>query len=104
MEKGLLNLDDDISTVVPEWKERQVLLGFDEASGKPVLREATGKITVGMLLTHQSGMGYPFMLPDLERYSAYQKSEGLVISELVVCIPYIPARQRMVPDKINSAA
>lgn len=91
VEKGLLNLDDDISTVLPEWKKREVLLGFDEA-GKPILREANGKITVGMLLTHQSGMGYTFMLPALEQYAAYKKSEGQVVSELVVCIPYTSAK------------
>lgn len=85
VEKGLLNLDDDISTVLPEWKEREVLLGFDEATGSPLLEKAEGKISLRMLLTHSSGLGYTFMEPQLARYIKYKTERGWKIeSELLV--------------------
>jgi CubicO group peptidase (beta-lactamase class C family) len=91
VEKGLLNLEDDISSILPEWKTRNVLVDFEEATGKPILREAKDKITIRMLLTHHSGMGYPFMKPELKQFHDYQKTIGKEVSELIVCFP--PAHQ-----------
>jgi CubicO group peptidase (beta-lactamase class C family) len=88
VEKGLLSLDDDISTVLSEWKNRGILLGFEEGTGKPILQETKGKITVRMLLTHQSGMGYTFTDPKLEQFVKYNKRNGEMGSGLVVCILY----------------
>lgn len=85
IERGLLNLEDDISTVLPEWKTRNVLVGFEEGVGKPILREAKGIITLRMLLTHSSGMGYPFLSRSLMQYQKYQTTMGNPISELIVC-------------------
>ncbi len=74
VEKGLLNLDDDISTVLDEWKEpRRILTGFDETTGEPKFEEAKGKINLRMLLTHQSGMSYAFPNTILEKYVAWRK-------------------------------
>jgi CubicO group peptidase (beta-lactamase class C family) len=87
VEKGLLNLEDDISAVLPEWKTRNVLLGFEEGTGKPISREAKGTINLRMLLTHNSGMGYPFLSPTLMQYQKYQTTAGKPISELIVRFP-----------------
>lgn len=87
VDKGLLSLDDDISSVLPEWKTRQVLVGFEEGTGKPILREAKNTITARMLLTHHSGMGYPFMSSNLQQFHKYQKTIGKEVSELIVCCP-----------------
>ncbi|KAI8658077.1 Beta-lactamase [Fusarium keratoplasticum] len=72
VEKGLLELDQDISTILPEWKHPQVLTGFDEA-GQPLFRPAWSTITLRHLLTHSSGMSYSWMHPLLQRY---QKLHG----------------------------
>lgn len=71
VERGLLNLDDDVSSILPEWENPQILVGFEDDSGKPILKDAKNKLTLRMLLTHQSGLGYGFMHPDLTRYCKY---------------------------------
>ncbi|XXH00716.1 hypothetical protein Hte_007066 [Hypoxylon texense] len=85
VEKGLLTLDDDISTVLPEWKEREVLLGFDEVTGAPLLEKAQGKLSLRMLLTHSSGLGYAFMEPELARYIKYKVERGWVVESELLC-------------------
>jgi CubicO group peptidase (beta-lactamase class C family) len=71
VERGLLNLDEDVSSILPEWKTPQILVGFEEDSGKPILKEAENKLTLRMLLTHQTGLGYGFSAPELGRYCKY---------------------------------
>lgn len=46
IEKGLLNLDDDVTTILPELKGRKILEGFEEGTGKPILVPGTKKITL----------------------------------------------------------
>jgi CubicO group peptidase (beta-lactamase class C family) len=45
MERGMIGLDDDVSDALHEWKDAEILDGFDE-SGKPILRKAKNKITL----------------------------------------------------------
>ncbi|KAL5349573.1 hypothetical protein ACLOAV_005868 [Pseudogymnoascus australis] len=45
VERGLIGLDDDVSNVLHEWKDAQVLDGFDK-SGEPMLHKAKNKITL----------------------------------------------------------
>ena len=44
VEKGLLNLDVDVTTILPELKGRNILKGFE--NGKPVLVPSTKTITL----------------------------------------------------------
>jgi CubicO group peptidase (beta-lactamase class C family) len=46
VEKGLLSLDGDVTDVLPELKGREILMGFEEGSQKPILVENTKKITL----------------------------------------------------------
>ena len=47
VERGLVDLDDDISVHLPEWKEPMILMGFDEKDGKkPVLVKSKVPITL----------------------------------------------------------
>ena len=59
VERGLLKLDDPITTMIPEWTEPQILTGFDEHLQKPILTAATTTLTLRHLLTHSAGMAYP---------------------------------------------
>ncbi|KAF9876383.1 transesterase [Colletotrichum karsti] len=68
VERGQLKLDEDISTVLPEWKNPKVLVGFDDAN-EPQFRPSKRVITLRHLLTHSSGMAYVFMHPLLEKYN-----------------------------------
>lgn len=71
VERGQLSLDEDVSSILPEWSAPDILIGFDDA-GQPRLAKATKKITLRLLLTHSSGMGYDFLSPDLKRWREAQ--------------------------------
>ncbi|MCJ1478269.1 hypothetical protein MMC13_006946 [Lambiella insularis] len=71
VEKGLLALDDDVSTVLPELETRDILTGFTPETKEPILRKASKKITLRQLLTHSSGMGYDFLSPALKTWSEW---------------------------------
>ncbi|KAK5944279.1 hypothetical protein PMZ80_003560 [Knufia obscura] len=72
VEKGLLKLDEDISVVLPEWQDPQIITGFDDA-GKAQLTPAKETITLRRLLTHSSGMAYYFMNPLVTQWRDSQK-------------------------------
>lgn len=86
VERGQLELDADISTILPEWTDPSILSGFDESTGAPRLSNATKKITLRHLLTHSSGMGYDFLSVLLKRWREFQKeavgpAKGDIVSE-----------------------
>ncbi|CAK7214958.1 hypothetical protein SCUCBS95973_002313 [Sporothrix curviconia] len=90
VEKGLLSLDADIGEKLPEWNdERNILRGFDEATGAPLLEPTTGKITLRMLLAHSSGLSYAFMNEPLARYIKYKVAHGWQIESELLC-PDLP--------------
>ncbi|RJE19462.1 beta-lactamase [Aspergillus sclerotialis] len=68
VEKGLLSLDDDISTILPEWSNREILTGFNEETGEPMLQKSEEKLTLKHLLTHSSGMAYDIIIPALMQW------------------------------------
>ncbi|KAF7880615.1 uncharacterized protein EAF02_007461 [Botrytis sinoallii] len=71
VERGLLDLDGDISEILPEFKGVQILTGFDEETEKPILIDNYKTITLRHLLTHSSGLGYDVLDPLLSRYTEY---------------------------------
>jgi len=46
VDRGLISLDDDVTRVLPEWKDPDLLEGFETGSGKPMLRNAQNMITL----------------------------------------------------------
>lgn len=68
VERGLLDLDADISAILPEWKSPDIILGFDELSGATLTRKSTTPMTLRQLLTHSSGMGYDGINPLLRQH------------------------------------
>lgn len=83
IEKGFLNLDDDVSKVLTDRAQLSVLVGFD-ATGEPILEGAKETITLRMLLTHQSGLGYDFIRPELKQYVQYMEGKGKLNSKYLV--------------------
>jgi CubicO group peptidase (beta-lactamase class C family) len=45
VEKGLLDLDADISAILPEWKDPKILTGFNEKN-EPQFRPAKRPLTL----------------------------------------------------------
>ncbi|PGH02575.1 hypothetical protein GX51_04602 [Blastomyces parvus] len=58
VEKGLIDLDENVGRILPELADLDVLHGFDEETGEPILKKAEKKITYRHLLAHTSGLGY----------------------------------------------
>ncbi len=70
IEQGSLELEQPVADVLPAFGELQVLEGFDGET--PRLRPPARQATIRHLLTHTSGLAYPFVNADLLRY--YQLS------------------------------
>ena len=68
VECGKLDLDADVGDILPELRDPQVLEGFGEGSGQPILRPATAPITPRQLLTHTSGLAYDIWCPEIVQY------------------------------------
>jgi methyl acetate hydrolase len=66
VEDGLIDLDTEVASILPELGDLPVLDGFD--GDTPRLRPATRPATVRQLLTHTSGCGYAFADADLARW------------------------------------
>ncbi|TDZ25170.1 Acyltransferase LovD [Colletotrichum orbiculare MAFF 240422] len=73
VERGQLKLDEDISSILPEWKDPKILTGFDEKN-EAQFRPAKRFITLRQLLTHSSGLAYPFMHPLCAKYNEIKKA------------------------------
>ncbi|KAL1956551.1 hypothetical protein VTO42DRAFT_7022 [Malbranchea cinnamomea] len=67
VEKGLIDLDEDIGRILPEYAEPDLLYEFDEKTEQPKFRKAKKKITMRHLLTHSSGLAYDAFEPALMR-------------------------------------
>lgn len=66
VERGVLDLDAEVESILPQFGDLQVLDGFD--GDGPVLRAPATKPTVRQLMTHTSGIAYWFIDEDLLRY------------------------------------
>ena len=60
LEQGRFGLDDPVEKYLPAFARLQVFESFDGATGAYRLRPATRIATVRHLMTHTSGLGYPF--------------------------------------------
>ena len=60
IEQGRFGLDDPVEKFLPELANLKVFESFDAATGAYRLRPASRAPTVRHILTHTSGLGYPF--------------------------------------------
>ena len=60
VEQGKLSLEDPVEKYLPEMAKLPVFESFDAATGAYNVRPSTRPITVRQVLTHTSGLGYPF--------------------------------------------
>lgn len=67
IEKGLISLDTDVSTYIPDLAAQPILHGFDD-NDKPILTERKNTIKFVHLLTHSAGTAYDKMVPILDKY------------------------------------
>jgi methyl acetate hydrolase len=60
VEQGKIGLEDPVAKYLPEMAKVPVFESFDARTGEYRLRPATKAMTVRHVLTHTSGLGYPF--------------------------------------------
>ncbi|MCJ1478909.1 hypothetical protein MMC13_007593 [Lambiella insularis] len=46
VEQGVLDLDGDVTRILPELKDLEILTGFDKESGKPTTKKRSNTITL----------------------------------------------------------
>jgi CubicO group peptidase (beta-lactamase class C family) len=68
VEQGKLGLEEPVAKHLPRLGKLQVLEGFDQATGKPVLRPVRKPVLLRHLLTHTSGFVYENWDANLVRY------------------------------------
>ncbi|KAM5341973.1 hypothetical protein ACJ41O_015004 [Fusarium nematophilum] len=61
VEKGLIGLDNDVAEHLPDLAALEVLDGGEDDKGVPTTKPRHNKITLRLLLSHQSGVGYDSM-------------------------------------------
>lgn len=88
VERGLLTLDDDVSPILHEFKDIQILRSFTP-DGVPIYVKAKNKVTLRMLLTHSSGVGYDFVHPKLMALRRYQKQKVMALTGDIVFSPHL---------------
>jgi CubicO group peptidase (beta-lactamase class C family) len=84
VEQGRLGVDDPVEKFLPEMSKLPVFQSFDAATGDYRLRPSTRPITVRHLLTHTSGLGYPFtsaILRDFKPRAGESYADGPLLFE-----------------------
>lgn len=90
VEDGLMALDGDLSYIAPELTSKEILVGFSEDGGTPLLEPAARPPTLRMLLTHSAGVNYHFLDPKTtrwrEKFVSAPEDERRTVEELF-CYP-----------------
>jgi CubicO group peptidase (beta-lactamase class C family) len=79
VEQGKVDLDEDITRILPEMKEFPVIEADETAPGGFTLKPRQKQITLRHLLTHTSGVGYDFISPLIQ---AWRQKNGPSQAEL----------------------
>lgn len=83
-EEGYFLLDDPVSKYIPEFKNPKVLIKLNPDMTFTA-RPASGEITIRHLLTHTSGIGYPFIHSEISPlYQKYGIPDGFVITDAIL--------------------
>jgi CubicO group peptidase (beta-lactamase class C family) len=83
-EEGYFLLDDPVSKYIPEFKNPQVLVKMNPDLTYSA-RPASGEITIRHLLTHTSGIGYPFIPSEVAPlYHKNNIPDGFLITDQVL--------------------
>lgn len=80
MERGLLSLDTPITSLLPELSDPSVFTGFNSANA-PKFTKAEKEVTVRMMMSHQSGVGYDIVHPYITKLRDFKSSTGEAVPD-----------------------
>ncbi|KAI1455936.1 beta-lactamase family protein [Annulohypoxylon moriforme] len=81
VERGLVTLDEDLSSLLPSFASQGVLTSVTD-DGTPTVHKRQNPITLRHLITHSSGAGYHFLHEGLGKVRASHKSSpGVTVDE-----------------------
>ena len=84
-EDGKINLDDPIEKYIPEFKDAEILVSFNEKDSSFTSKPSTKKITIRQLLTHTSGIGYDFIDGNPSIKAIFHKKKQSFMKNGVMC-------------------
>ena len=84
-EDGRINLDDPIEKYIPEFKDAEILVSFNEKDSSFTSKPSTKKITIRQLLTHTSGIGYDFIDGNPSIKAIFHKKKQSFMKNGVMC-------------------
>ncbi|KAH8655893.1 beta-lactamase/transpeptidase-like protein [Xylariales sp. PMI_506] len=70
VELGLVGLDDDIAEILPEIREKELLVLYDQDTNATRFEPLAGKVTLRLLLSHSAGFAYASHHPILAPWAA----------------------------------
>jgi methyl acetate hydrolase len=74
VEQGKVHLDEPVAKHLPQLANLDVLQGFDQNTGKPILGPAGKPVTLRLLLSHTSGFCYDTWDEQMFRYVSKTRS------------------------------
>jgi methyl acetate hydrolase len=75
VEQGRFAIEDPVEKYLPQFYKAPVFESFDPATGDYKLRPAKTAVTVRHLMTHTSGLGYPFTDPTTRDFKPHAGEE-----------------------------
>ena len=84
-ENGKISLDDPIEKYIPEFKDAEILVSFNEKDSSYTSKPSTKKITIRQLLTHTSGIGYDFIDGNPSIKAIFHKKKQSFMKNGVMC-------------------
>ncbi|KAF2128336.1 beta-lactamase/transpeptidase-like protein [Dothidotthia symphoricarpi CBS 119687] len=106
VERGQVGLDDPVYTHIPELKDFPILTGFRE-DGSPIEEKHTKPITLRLLLTHASGLGYdalhPLLMAWLKHHNRVTGTSGKLLSRFDAPLVFQPGESWMYGSSLDYA-
>ena len=89
-DEGKLDLDEPVSRYLPASEDLEVMTSFNEEDTTYTSTPPTNPITIRHLLSHTSGMGYPFLHEPLQRLAEKLGDAGFLYDYMQFPLLYEP--------------
>ncbi|KFY19153.1 hypothetical protein V491_04572, partial [Pseudogymnoascus sp. VKM F-3775] len=80
LERGLFSLDAPIASLLPELSDPSIFTGFNSA-GAPEFTKPEKEVTVRMMMSHQSGVGYEIIHPYITKLHDLKVAAGEAVPD-----------------------